>query len=429
MLKSLLLALAVTVAACRPTPGKPPLPGSTAQALPAATVTVLPPRVTTPAPTRPPIVPPRPATATPFPAQQVPPGRFGAPTLADLWAGHAEFVVDAPDTGLPMGESDTVIMNNGEVWSYLHASQRSAGAVDRCGDPVPFPGCTVIYRSYDGGVSFGSERPPLCQFGCLTCPCDNAVDHIEQQQYPRVFFDGEQVHLVYEWQGRVMLRTSPNGVHWSPPEYVGDTLIWNLWYRDCPAAERIGEHPNTPMTYECLAGGPPGIYVDDGTVYVFVALGQNPGAMGCFQAPVGAPGSEFRRCAANPLFVGAPFYGPTDLTGPATNPYFDFRTISSADVIKIDAGDDARYYMLYEGVRGPGPGDPGDTQFGLGMARSLTSQIDGPWEKYPHNPLLANLPGNIGLGHADIVVAGGWTHVYTSLDGVTRSRLTLVWKG
>ena len=88
-----------------------------------------------------------------------------------------------------------------------------------------------------------------------------------------------------------------------------------------------------------------------------------------------------------------------------------------------------RYYMLYEGVRGPGEGDPGDTQFGLGLARSLTPAIDGPWEKYPGNPLLVDLPGNIGLGHADLVTLRGRTYLYTSLDGVTRSRLVLEEKG
>ena len=83
--------------------------------------------------------------------------------------------------------------------------------------------------------------------------------------------------------------------------------------------------------------------------------------------------------------------------------------------------------MLYEGTRGPGEGDPGDTQFGLGLARSRTNQIGGLWEKFPGNPILAGLPGNIGLGHADLVVVNGQTLLYTSLNGATRSRLALVW--
>ena len=93
----------------------------------------------------------------------------------------------------------------------------------------------------------------------------------------------------------------------------------------------------------------------------------------------------------------------------------------------MGAGAAARYYMLYEGVRGPGPGDAGDTQFGLGLARSVTGEIDGPWEKFPGNPLLVDLPGNIGLGHADLAVIDGRTYLYTSLDGMTRSRLLLRW--
>ena len=35
---------------------------------------------------------------------------------------------------------------------------------------------------------------------------------------------------------------------------------------------------------------------------------------------------------------------------------------------------------------------------------------------------------NIGLGHADLVVLNGQTLLYTSLDGIKRSRLVLHWK-
>ena len=66
-------------------------------------------------------------------------------------------------------------------------------------------------------------------------------------------------------------------------------------------------------------------------------------------------------------------YGDPLDSGVNSNAHFDFRTISSAEVTQI--GD--RYYMLFEGVRGPGLDDAGDTQFGLGLARSMTSEIDG----------------------------------------------------
>jgi hypothetical protein len=146
--------------------------------------------------------------------------------------------------------------------------------------------------------------------------------------------------------------------------------------------------------------------------------------MGCYVGAVTTPAEQFVRCQHNPLFVGAADYGPLETKSAEANPYFDFRTISSAEVQQVGA----RFYMLYEGVRGPGPGDAGDTQFGLGLARSLTDQIDSPWEKYPGNPILVDLPGNVGLGHADLIVLHGQTVLFTSLDGVTRSKLNLVWK-
>jgi hypothetical protein len=361
---------------------------------------------------------------TPWLVVQDNPDDSAYPSLADFWEGQAKFELQVEDTGLPRGESDTIVMGNGEFWSYLHASDRSAGTVDRCGQPVQFPGCTIIYKSYDGGLSFQHDDPPVCQFACARCPCDPERDHIVQQQYPRVHFDGESMVLVYEYLGRVMLRRSDDGLAWSRAQRVDDTGIWKLWLEDCPTEERIGEHPYVRYDFECLAGGPPGVYVENGTVYVFVALGQNPGSMGCYYGRLGGNARRFKRCEANPLFTGAQEYGPLDLKGAQTNRYFDFRTISSAEVTRI--GD--RYYMLYEGVRGPGRGDPGDSQFGLGLARSLTDRIDGPWEKHPDNPTLVDLPGNIGLGHADLVVIEGQTILYTALEKDKRSRLDLVWK-
>ena len=173
-----------------------------------------------------------------------------------------------------------------------------------------------------------------------------------------------------------------------------------------------------------MAGAPPGIYVEGDTAYVFVGLGQNPGRMGCFKGSINEDASKWDRCDNNPLFVGADDYGPIEERGADMNAYFDFRTISSADILKI--GD--RYYMTYEGLRGPGPFDAGDTQFALGLARSATDQIDGTWEKHTENPIIIDLPGNIGLGHADLLVVEGETFMYTSLDGEKRGRLRLEWK-
>jgi len=346
------------------------------------------------------------------------------PTLADFWDGRAEFVVEVADTGLPMGESDTLVMPNGEFWSYVHASHRSAGTLDRCGNPVEFPGCVVIYRSTDGGYTFRHEQPPVCLFPCQQCPCDSQRDHVDQQQYPRVFRDGERFIMVYEYRARVMLRRSRDGLNWSAPEELPFTGIWSEDWRRCTVPERIGVHPFVAHEYDCLFGGPPGIYMEDGWLYVFVAMGQNPGGLGCYYGAADAPALRLRRCFYSPLFSGASAYGPLPARGAEADPFFDFRTISAAEVQRIGW----RYYALYEGIRGPGPGDAGDSQFGLGLARSATARIDGPWEKYPGNPILRDLPGNIGLGHADLVVVDGETLLYTSLDGVRRSRLRLVWK-
>lgn len=349
-------------------------------------------------------------------------GTRAYPTLADYWAGMATFNVDVPITGLPMGESETIQMINGELWSYVHASDRSANVIDQCGAPVEFPGCTVIYRSYDNGLSFELTEP-VCQIECQSCPCTPEDDHINQQQYPRVIHDGSKLHLVYEFGAMVFHRESVDGLQFGGWNQIPWTGVWDEWLRECPAGAETNTHPFVPEFYDCLMGGPPGIATDGTDLYIFVGMGQNPGAMGCYRGSLNREIHEMVPCTNNPLFVGDSSYGPLEEKGPETNPYFMFRTVSSADVQKVDQ----YYYMLFEGVRGPGPGDPGDTQFALGLARSQPNQMDGPWDLFPDNPILVDLPGNIGLGHADIITIDGQTFIYTSLDGETRSRLVLAW--
>ena len=226
-----------------------------------------------------------------------------------------------------------------------------------------------------------------------------------------------------------ILRRSTDGLIWSAPTELPLSGIWRNRLMPCRPEASIGLHPYAPPTYDCLAGSPPGIFIDESAtppqLYLFVGLGQNPSGMGCYRGPLNGPASLMRTCDHNPLFVGATEYGPTtEDSATKANANFDFRTISSADLISVGT----RHYLFYEGVRGPGPGDQGDTQFLLGLARSTTPAIDSPWELYPANPILIDLPGNVGVGHADVVMAQGITYLYTSLDGNQRSRLRLVWK-
>jgi len=377
------------------------------------------------------------------------PAAIEAPRLADYWDGRATFVLDQADTGLPMGESDTLLLPDGTLRSYVHASDQSLGVRDQCGDPVAFPGCLITFTSRDQGRTFAPTTAPngtpICQMPCAQCPCTSPRDHIDQQQYPRVIQAAARPGLpptwvmVYEYRANNILRASPDGLQWSPPRELPLSGIWQNWLMPCPQAADIGPHPFAPPTYDCLIGGPPGIFIDERAtppqLYLFVALGQNPSSMGCYRGPLHGPPSLLTACSHNPLFTGHPDYGPPDITDARANAHFDFRTISSAEVIleadkdlEADKGGGDRYYMFYEGVRGPGPGDNGDTQFLLGLARSQTAALDGPWELYPGNPILVDLPGNVGLGHADLVTLDGVIYLYTSLDGLLRSRLRLVWR-
>lgn len=353
---------------------------------------------------------------------QPPAGRTFA-TLEDFWNGIAEWILEEYETGLPIGESDTIYRGGGEFWSYLHASYQSAGVVDQCGDPVAFPGCTTLWKSYDGGRHFILENP-VCLFPCVSCPCDHGRDHIGQQQYPRVSFESDRAYLVYEFGAYTFMRTSTDGINWTPQVHVPETGIWHLDHAPCGAAQEIGEHPHihSELEWDCLMGAPPGIYTEGTSLYVFVGMGRAPGHMGCLVGNRYNGAYGLRPCSSNPLFSADNGYGPVDVLGTDANPYFEFRTISSADVVRVGA----HYYMTYEGVRGPSDLTVVDDQFALGLARSVNTVIDGPWEKYPGNPIIMDLPGNVGVGHADVVIVGEATYLYTATSTSTRGRYVLV---
>ncbi len=357
------------------------------------------------------------------------------PTLADFWDGSAEWVMDVEDTGLPIGESDTVYMGDGVYWSYLHASHESAGVVDQCGDPVAFPGCMTRWESTDAGQSF-SLPAAVCQMPCDSCPCQDQRDNhgytpegnrAAAQQYPRVFVTADyEWYLAYEWHAQTILRRSDDGLNWSDWSFLrtpGGT--WPSSFEACSEVERIGPHPNIRgEVHDCLVGAPPGVYVEDDTLYVFVAAGSAPGHMRCYKGDRHGALDALTLCDTDPLFQGAREYGPVDLLGADANAYFDFRYVSSADVLK--AGD--HYYMAYEGIRGPDELERGmDTQFGLGFARSIGPEIDGPWEKFSGNPVVMDMNFNWGIGHADLLVVDGVTIMYTATSQQTRGRYVLNW--
>jgi hypothetical protein len=53
-------------------------------------------------------------------------------------------------------------------------------------------------------------------------------------------------------------------------------------------------------------------------------------------------------------------------------------------------------------------------------------KIDGRWETYPDNPIIMDLPGNVGVGHADIVIIGEATYLYTATEAGMRGRYVLL---
>jgi hypothetical protein len=298
--------------------------------------------------------------------------------------------------------------------------------IDQCGEPVEFPGCLTRWESRDAGVSF-SLPLPVCLMPCESCPCDDQRDHITHQQYPRVAFTPDRAYLVYEWRAHTFLRTSADGLNWSPPVALRfPSGTWPSSYFPCTPTEKIGPHPHIRgEAHDCLVGAPPGLFIEGDLLVVFVAAGSAPGHMRCYKGDRHGALDDLRLCDHDPLFSGAAEYGPVDISGgPAANPWFDFRYVSSAEVLKV--GD--RYYMAYEGIRGPSVLERGmDDQFGLGLARSVGPQIDGPWEKYPGNPVIQPVSFNWGIGHADILILDGVTVLYTATSQTTRGRYLLKW--
>lgn len=346
-----------------------------------------------------------------------------APTLEDYWEGRAEWVLERADVGLPVGESDTLRLDDGRFVSYLHASHESAGVIDQCGEPVAFPGCLTRWTSEDG-LSFSLDVP-VCLLPCERCPCDDQRDHITAQQYPRVArADDGQWYMAYEWHAQTILRRSDDGINWSDWDYL--TVPGGVWPREhhpCEEVEDIGAHPNIRGEGDvCLIGGPPGITVEGDTLYVFVMVGSAPAHMRCYKGNRHGDLGDLQRCATDPLFTGAQEYGDPALQGADANAYFDFRYISSAEILAVAD----RYYMAYEGIRGPSELEFGrDNQFALGFARA--EALDSPWERFPGNPVLGGLQDNWGIGHADLLLLDGVTYLYTATSQDTRGRYRLAW--
>jgi len=346
------------------------------------------------------------------------------PTLTDFWNGDAVWEVDRFDVGLPIGESDTIIMPDGTYWSYLHASDQSHGMIDQCGIPVEFPGCLTLWQSTDTGDNF-TPVAPMCLLPCGDCPCDDERDHITAQQYPRVAVADGFFYMVYEWHAQTMIRTSPDGIVWSDwQRLITPAGTWPPSFFPCSDIERIGQHPHIRGQADgCLVGAPPGLYIEGDMIYVFVAAGSAPANMRCYKGNRFGDLGALQLCDNDPLFSGAQTYGDLDLSGADANAYFDFRYISSADVIKQGE----YYYMFYEGIRGPDELERGmDTQFALGIARSTS--LDGGWEKFESNPIIMDLDFNWGIGHADVLVVDGVTYLYSATSQETRGRYKLVWR-
>ncbi|MEM9953024.1 MAG: hypothetical protein AAF846_15575 [Chloroflexota bacterium] len=346
------------------------------------------------------------------------------PSLDDFWNNEAEWVVDIFDVGLPIGESDTIILPDGTYRSYLHASGQSAGVIDQCGQAAPFPGCLTTWTSDDVGQSFELDAP-ICTMSCTSCPCDDQRDHIEAQQYPRVAIaDDGTWYMVYEWHAQVILRTSVDGLVWSDWDYLQTPAgTWQSSFAPCSETERIGEHPNIRgQAEDCILGAPPGLYIDGDMLYVFVMAGSAPANLRCYKGNRHGDLASLQVCDTDPLFTGSSTYGDVTLLGDDARAYWDFRYISSAEVIKV--GD--WYYIAYEGIRGPSELEFGrDNQFGLGFARSQS--LDGAWETLDRNPVIMGLADNWGIGHADILIVDGVTYMYSATSQETRGRYRLVW--
>jgi hypothetical protein len=161
------------------------------------------------------------------------------------------------------------------------------------------------------------------------------------------------------------------------------------------------------------------VWVDGDELYVFVGLGSCPANMGCLRGDRHEGASGLRACDTSPIIEGSRTYGYG--TGAEAAEFFDFRYLTSAEVVR----DGDLYYMLYEGERGPTPPPGLHPQWGLGLA--FSPAIDAAWSKYPGNPILFDLPGNVGLGHADLIEIEGAWYLYTATSDTTRGRYRLVW--
>ena len=310
------------------------------------------------------------------------------PTLADLWAGRASFVVDNRLFGEPFRMHFISTWPQGpQLWAYYIAPNNPGDSRMAIGLALTSDGVNFSDRGTVIRVSPGAWDSDMASFPGVLKLGDGRWAVAYEGTGPQSPGD---IGLATSGDGRTFVKdSSPILVHAVPKP--GD-----------PAANLDWERNNI---------GTPSLFALDGTYYLFYhGFGKSwEGGQDDCQVGV-ATGTDLRRLrrhGGNPILR----------TGRAGE--WDSGTVGKRSILREA---DGRYYMVYEGSTD----QPYTTaRWSSGLARSSDLLR---WEKFSGNPVLPQTAGAFGYDGPEWVrTPDGRLHVYFRHPKGPTGRATLVW--
>ncbi len=311
------------------------------------------------------------------------------PTLNDLWSGRARFEVEPTVFGADFGlHFLSVVKDQEKTYAYYNVS---VGDQISVGLATTLDG--VLFRNHDR-VLIRSQSGWDSRFAA----------------FPSAVKVGENWFLTYEGAGDspgdIGLATSSNGIEFS--KHPTPILVH---------AQRQPKDPtNLSLSWERNNIGTPSVYYQDGQFFVFYhGYGKSS------KSPLGTdPDDDPDDCQVG-LAAGADL---TKLKRIGNCPVvrtsktgWDSGTIGKRSILK-QAG---YYYMVFEGSTDQ-PYDK--AKWSSGLARSKS--ISGPWEKFPHNPILPATDGGFGYDGPEFVQLEKTLYIYFRSPKGSTSRALLV---
>ena len=309
-----------------------------------------------------------------------------APTLTDLWNGHAAWVKDTGSIGSSFGfHFVSILPRDQELWAYYIGHYTAADGRSKL---------TIARARGTDGINWTNDGMVLDVGRAMPGTNGNLPAWDDRlTSFPGIWKDGDTWYLVYEGAaedasspGDIGLATSTDGRHFV-------------------------KHPNNPILRHYPSGweraniGTPSLYKEKGIWYLFYhGYDGNVCQIGVAS---GTSLANLTKSAANPI-----------LPVTAGTAAWDTGTIGRRSAI---AKEGAYYYFAFEGST-PQPYTLAKWSSGLARSTNLLSA----WTKCPRNPMIPQTPGGMGNDGPELLRLNDTWYLYVRApDGTGTERFRL----